>query len=39
MKSRGTALQFGATSNSGYQDGVFILKTLLQERCEKALDT
>lgn len=39
MKIRGTPLQFGATPNSGCQDGVFVLKTLLQERREKALDT
>ena len=39
LKTRGIAHQFGATPKLGCQDAVFVLKTFLQERREKLLDT
>ena len=39
LKIRGSPLQFGASPKLGCQNAVFILKTALQERREKGLDT
>ena len=39
LKTQGIAHQVGATPKLGCQDAVFVLKTFLQERREKLLDT
>ena len=39
LKLHGIPYQFGASPKLGCQDAVFVLKTLLQERREKGLDT
>ena len=39
LKLRGSPLQFRASLKLGCQDAVFVLKTFLQERREKGIDT